>query len=74
MFSAGNLTAGEDSRDIVINDPKAGIYRRLVIRDNRLQAALLFGDKSLCSDYEALISSHKTLGEHEQQLMFTAPP
>ena len=74
VFSAGNLAAGEDSRDIVINDPKAGIYRRLVIRDNRLQAALLFGDKSLCSDYEALISSHKTLGEHEQQLMFTAPP
>lgn len=74
VFSAGILTAGEDSRDIVINDPKAGIYRRLVIRDNRLQAALLFGDKSLCSDYEALISSHKTLGEHEQQLMFTAPP
>jgi len=74
VFSAGNLTAGEDSRNIVINDPKAGIYRRLVIRDNRLQAALLFGDKSLCSDYEALISSHKTLGEHEQQLMFTAPP
>ncbi|TNF07320.1 MAG: NAD(P)/FAD-dependent oxidoreductase [Gammaproteobacteria bacterium] len=73
VFSAGNLNMDEHSRDIVINDPIAGIYRRLVIRDNCLQAALLFGDKSLCSEYETLIGSNKFLGDHEQQLMFAVP-
>ena len=74
VFSAGNLAANTDSRDIVLSDPRAGIYRRLVIRDNRLQAALLFGDKRLCSDYETLIANGTPLGDHEQQLMFCPPP
>ncbi|MEZ5528665.1 MAG: FAD-dependent oxidoreductase [Porticoccaceae bacterium] len=73
VFSAGNMNTDEHCRDIVLNDPVAGIYRRLVIRDNRLQAALLFGDKSLCSQYENLISSGQPLGTNEQQIMFGAP-
>ncbi len=72
VFSAGNLKTDEHSRDIVISDPLSGVYRRLVIRDNRLQAALLFGDKSQCSQYEALIGSEQLLGANENQLMFNA--
>ncbi|WP_461481446.1 NAD(P)/FAD-dependent oxidoreductase [Porticoccus sp.] len=72
VFSAGNLKTDQHSRDILVSDPLAGVYRRLVIRDNRLQAALLFGDKSQCSQYEALIGSGQLLGAHENQLMFGA--
>lgn len=72
VFSAGNLRTDDQSRDIVLSDPVAGIYRRLVIRDNRLQAALLFGDKSQCSHYETLISEGRPLGAEENLLMFGA--
>jgi NAD(P)H-nitrite reductase large subunit len=41
-----------------------------VIEDDRLQAALLFGDKSLCSHYETLISDGQPLGANANQLMF----
>ena len=55
----------------MISDPSAGIYRRLVIENDRLQAALLFGDKSLCSHYETLISGGQPLGTNANQLMFS---
>lgn len=71
VFSAGRLNTGSSERNIVISDPSAGIYRRLVIENDRLQAALLFGDKSLCSHYETLISGGQPLGTNANQLMFS---
>ena len=70
VFSAGHLNTDNSARNIVISDPSAGVYRRLVVDDNRLQAALLFGDKTLCSHYETLISDGKPLGAQANQLMF----
>ncbi|HDH08632.1 MAG TPA: NAD(P)/FAD-dependent oxidoreductase, partial [Gammaproteobacteria bacterium] len=39
LFSAGNFNGDEDTEDIIFQDPKAGIYKRLVLRDNKLEGA-----------------------------------
>lgn len=44
LFSAGNLAGGEGYEDIVLRDPDRGIYRRLVLKDNRLVGAVLYGE------------------------------
>ena len=44
LFSAGNYVGGDDCEDIVYKDPGQGIYKKLVIKDNKLQGAVLYGD------------------------------
>ncbi|MFO1114353.1 MAG: nitrite reductase large subunit NirB [Beijerinckiaceae bacterium] len=44
LFSAGDFSGGPGTEDIVMKDAKAGVYRRLVLRDNRIVGAVLYGD------------------------------
>ena len=44
LFSAGNFRGDADSDDIIYRDPAAGIYKKLVIKDNRVDGAVLYGD------------------------------
>lgn len=44
LFSAGNFTGGEGCEDIVLSDPGAGVYKRLVLKDDKLIGAVLYGD------------------------------
>jgi len=44
LFSAGNFTGGQGCEDIVLSDPGAGVYKRLVLRDDKLIGAVLYGD------------------------------
>lgn len=44
LFSAGDFAEGPNREDIVFRDPGRGIYKRLVIDDNRLIGAVMYGD------------------------------
>jgi nitrite reductase (NADH) large subunit len=44
LFSAGDFLGGENCEDLVLRDPGRGVYRRLVLKDDRLVGAVLYGD------------------------------
>ena len=44
LFSAGDFADGEDREEIVLRDPGRGVYKRLVLEDNRLIGAVMYGD------------------------------
>jgi nitrite reductase (NADH) large subunit len=44
LFSAGRVDAGDDGEEIVYEDPEAGIYRKLVLKNGQLAGAVLLGD------------------------------
>jgi nitrite reductase (NADH) large subunit len=44
LFSAGDFSGGEGTEDIVLADPSAGVYKKLVIKDDKLAGAVLYGD------------------------------
>jgi nitrite reductase (NADH) large subunit len=44
VFSLGDFADGEDREEIVLRDAAAGIYKRLVLKDNRIIGTVLFGD------------------------------
>jgi nitrite reductase (NADH) large subunit len=44
VFSAGHFAVDADCEDIVLRDPGRSLYRRLVLRDDRLIGAVLYGD------------------------------
>jgi nitrite reductase (NADH) large subunit len=44
LFSAGDFRGGEGTEDIVLADPGAGVYKKLVIKDDKLIGAVMYGD------------------------------
>ncbi|OCP37706.1 nitrite reductase large subunit NirB [Ensifer sp. LC163] len=46
LFSAGDFADGEGREEIVLRDATAGVYKRLVLRENRIIGAVLYGETS----------------------------
>ncbi|WP_100404648.1 nitrite reductase large subunit NirB [Bacillus solitudinis] len=44
VFSAGNFTDGENTKAIRVHDEFEGIYKKVVIQDNKVVGAVLFGE------------------------------
>jgi nitrite reductase (NADH) large subunit len=44
LFSAGDFSGGAGAEELLMTDTKAGIYKRIVIKDDRIVGAVLYGD------------------------------
>jgi nitrite reductase (NADH) large subunit len=44
LFSAGEFLGGEGSEELLFQDPSRGVYKKLVVRDNRILGTVLYGD------------------------------
>ncbi|HWK71909.1 MAG TPA: nitrite reductase large subunit NirB [Burkholderiaceae bacterium] len=70
VFSAGEFMGGADTEAITLADPVGGVYKKLVIRDDRLIGACLYGDTVDGAWYFRLIREAKSIGELRENLMF----
>ncbi len=44
VFSLGDFADGDDRQEIVLRDATAGVYKRLVLKDNRIIGTVLYGE------------------------------
>ncbi|MGJ0511039.1 NAD(P)/FAD-dependent oxidoreductase [Methylocystis sp.] len=70
VFSAGDYLGEGDARRIVCKDPRMGIYRKLVVRDDRLVGAILIGDTNGAADLLDFIRSGADISSQRDELMF----
>ncbi len=70
LFSAGNFMGGEGTEEIVLDDPQAGVYKKLVLADNKLVGACLYGDTDDGSWYFQLIQKGEPVGHCRDRLIF----
>lgn len=70
LFSAGDFAGAEGSETLVLRDRHRGIYKRLVIRNNTLCGALLYGDASDGPWYSELIAARRELLTLRDRLLF----
>jgi nitrite reductase (NADH) large subunit len=70
LYSAGDFIGGENSEDLVLRDPRRGIYKRLVLRHNRLIGAVLYGDVKDGPFYFGLIQHRTDITPLRHQLLF----
>src|SRR5690606_17916645 len=61
---------GEGTEEIVLSDPAGGLYKRLVIRDDRLVGACLYGDTGDGGWYFKLIKDGAGIDDRRDQLVF----
>lgn len=70
LFSSGQFVAEESDEEIIIDAAGVGIYRKLVIRDNELKGALLFGDASDGLWYQELMETGRDISDIRDRLIF----
>lgn len=70
LFSAGDFQGDEHTEEIVMSDPMTGMYKKLVIKDNKLVGACLYGDTVDGSWYFELLREGRAVEEIRDQLMF----
>jgi nitrite reductase (NADH) large subunit len=44
LYSAGDFAEAKDREEIVLRDPTRGVYKRLVLKEDRILGAVLYGD------------------------------
>jgi nitrite reductase (NADH) large subunit len=70
LFSAGNFMGGEGTEEIVLSDPIGGVYKKLVIQNDKLIGACLYGDTVDGSWYFKLLREGRPIGDLRDRLMF----
>jgi len=70
LFSAGNFTGGEGCEEIVMSDPFGGVYKKLVIKDDKLVGACMYGDTVDGSYYFKLLRDGRNIADIRDKLMF----
>ena len=70
LFSAGNFAGGEGTEEIIMSDPFGGVYKKLVIKDDRLIGACLYGDTVDGSYYFKLLRDGRSVADIRDKLMF----
>jgi nitrite reductase (NADH) large subunit len=72
LFSAGDFLGGPGSEALVLRDPKRGIYKRIVIENNKVRGAVLYGDTRDGAWYCELMSAGRDVGPLRDKLIFGA--
>jgi nitrite reductase (NADH) large subunit len=70
LFSAGDFMGGEGTESLTLRDPFSGIYKKLVIRNDVLVGACLYGDTVDGGWYMQLIREGRSIAEIRDHLMF----
>jgi len=70
LYSVGDFIGGEGSEDLVLRDPRRGIYKRLVLAGNRIAGAVLYGDVQDGPWYFGLIQNKTDISAMRSRLLF----
>ncbi len=70
LFSAGDFRGDDSSEAIVLKDTARGIYKKLILKENRIEGAVLYGDTVDGAWYYELMREKSDVSAHRDQLMF----
>ena len=70
VFSAGNFEPADDYEDIILNDEKRHIYKRIIIQKDKVIGAVLFGDTEDGAWYAELIADQTPISSIRNKLLF----
>ncbi|WP_218006105.1 nitrite reductase large subunit NirB [Novosphingobium lentum] len=70
LFSGGDFSGGDGAEDIVMRDAARGIYKRVVVKDNRVVGAVLYGDTADGNWYFDLLKKGDDISDIREALIF----
>lgn len=70
VFSAGDFSGGDGCEDIVMRDAARGVYKRVVVKDDRIVGAVLYGDTADGNWYFDLLKKQESVADVRDLLIF----
>ncbi len=70
LFSAGEFNESEGDETLVLQDPSQGIYKKLVLRDNKIKGAVMYGDTMDGSWYFQLLREGTDISDFRSSILF----
>jgi nitrite reductase (NADH) large subunit len=70
VFSAGDFAGGEGCEDIVMRDATRGVYKRVIVKSDKVVGAVLYGDTADGSWYFDLLKKQEDISEIRDALIF----
>jgi nitrite reductase (NADH) large subunit len=70
LYSVGDFIGAEGTEDLVLRDPRRGVYKRLVLSGNRITGAVLYGDVQDGPWYFNLIQNRTDISSMRNHLLF----
>jgi len=70
LYSAGDFAEGEGREEIVLRDASGGVYKRLVLKDNKIIGAVLYGETSDGPWFFDLLKKQTDVSEMRETLIF----
>ena len=70
LFSAGDFNGDEGTEDIVMKDVTRGIYKKIVLKDNKIHGAVMYGDTVDGAWYFQLMRDGTDVSDFRESLMF----
>ena len=70
LFSAGDFNGDESTEEIVMKDAANGVYKKIVLKDNRIHGAVMYGDTVDGAWYFQLLRDQTDVSDFRESLMF----
>ncbi len=70
LFSTGDFSGGEGCEDIVMRDAARGIYKRVIVKEDKLVGAVLYGDTADGAWYFDLLKKGEDVSDIREALIF----
>lgn len=70
LFSAGDFEEQEGDESLVMQDSASGIYKKLVIRDNKIKGAVLYGETMDGTWYFQLMREGTNIADFRRTILF----
>ena len=70
LFSAGEFNAGPGDEELLLQDSARGVYKKLVLRDNKLRGAVMYGETMDGPWYFQMMRDGTDVSEMREHLLF----
>ena len=70
LFSAGDFLGDDSSEDLVMKDVARGVYKKIVLKDNKIHGAVMYGDTVDGAWYFQLMRDGTDVSDFRDTLMF----
>lgn len=70
LFSAGDFSGGKDTEEIVFRDAARGVYKRVILKENKIEGAVLYGDASDGAWYFQMLRDNQDISDIRDTLIF----
>lgn len=70
VFSAGDFSGSNGAEAIVLQDPTRGIYKKLMVKENRIQGAVMIGDTGDGAWYFQLMREGTNIADFRSRVLF----